>query len=276
MKYREVLPPPPLASVVESLWEIRSEHPLDSPCVHRVLPDGCFDLVLHLGSMPSADRLDVGAPTAGIAIVGVRLRAVRLELVRDVHIVGACVRPGGVRSLLDAPACELTDRVVALADLWGPRAASIEDEVRSGAPDDALDRLAASLVRRLRNPTLDTVSERAVALIRGASGALAVDALADELGVARRRLERRFAQNVGLTPKQFCRVVRFEGVVRRPRGRSWAERALVHGYHDQAHLVHEFRALAGVPPLALERELGASGRSAGRVAIRQDGRGAAR
>lgn len=276
MNYREVPPPPALAAVVQSLWEIRGDRRLESPCVHRVLPDGCFDLVLHLGTLPSTDRVDTGLPPAGISIVGVLLRAVRLELAGDVHIVGACLRPGGVRALLDAPACELTDRIVPWTDVWGARAASIDDEVRSGDPNGALERFSTALRCRLRDPTADPVSERAVARIRRASGAVSVDALARELGVARRRLERRFAQNVGLTPKQFCRVLRFEGVVRRPRGRSWAERALVHGYHDQAHLIHEFRAFAGVTPLALEHELRASEGDSAPVANRQDGRRASR
>jgi AraC-like DNA-binding protein len=249
MRYREAAPPPALAAVVQSLWEIRGDRRLEELLVQRVLPDGCFDLVLHRGDVPRAAH---GGARA--VVVGALLHAVPIELAGDVHVVGACLRPGGVRALLGAPARALTDRIVALDDLWERGAASFEDRVAGGDGDGALARLAAALSERRIAPTADALSARAVERIRRAGGAVSVEALADDLGVPRRRLERRFAEHVGLTPKQFCRVTRFDGVVRGPRGATWAARAVAHGYHDQAHLIHEFRALAGVTPLEFERE----------------------
>lgn len=278
MRYREVLPPAPLASVVQSLWEVRADRGSGAPCVLPVMPDGCFDLVFHLGARPQADRLDPSRSRARTLVVGALLRAVRIELAGDVHIVGVCLRPGAVRSFLEAAACELTDRIVPLEEVWGGKARALEDAVRDGNPDGVLDRLARALRERLPRATPpDPLSQRAVDRIRSAGGAVSVGALARDLGVARRRLERRFAANVGLTPKQFCRVTRFDGVVRRaPRGTSWTQRALAHGYHDQAHLIHEFRALAGVTPLDFEREQRASARDPGAVANGQYGGPAAR
>jgi AraC-like DNA-binding protein len=93
---------------------------------------------------------------------------------------------------------------------------------------------------------------------RGAARALhrgaGVAEVADRLGWSFTRLLRRFADQVGLTPKRFARVRRFQRLLASitstapPGAVDWAQRAVDIGYHDQAHMIHEFRALAGLCP----------------------------
>jgi AraC-like DNA-binding protein len=92
-------------------------------------------------------------------------------------------------------------------------------------------------------------------LVVAASGGLAagvpVGKVAADLGVLPRTLRRRFAAQVGLSPKRFARVQRLQRVVRDLDGCSsvdWAEVAARHGYADQPHLVEEFGQLVGVTP----------------------------
>ena len=85
------------------------------------------------------------------------------------------------------------------------------------------------------------------ALARGSR----VDEVAERLGLLPRTLRRRFAAQVGLSPKRFGRVQRLQGVVRGLDGQAqvdWADTAARHGYCDQAHLADDFRDLAGVTP----------------------------
>ena len=88
-----------------------------------------------------------------------------------------------------------------------------------------------------------------------AAGALSrgvpVGEVARDLGLLPRTLRRRFAGQVGLTPKRFARVQRMQRLVRDLEGQSevdWAVAAARHGYADQPHLADEFRELAGVTP----------------------------
>ena len=83
--------------------------------------------------------------------------------------------------------------------------------------------------------------------------------VADELGVSERHLRRVFLETVGLGPKAFARLARFRRAVRIARAakgeQAWAEIASATGYYDQAHLIAEFRDIAGTTPRALLREL---------------------
>ncbi|MGH8930211.1 MAG: helix-turn-helix domain-containing protein, partial [Egibacteraceae bacterium] len=75
------------------------------------------------------------------------------------------------------------------------------------------------------------------------------------LGMTPKRLARRFADEVGLTPKRFARVRRFQRLLvaagdaaRAAAGVDWARLASECGYYDQAHLIHDFRAFSGMSP----------------------------
>jgi transcriptional regulator GlxA family with amidase domain len=76
---------------------------------------------------------------------------------------------------------------------------------------------------------------------------------ADHVGLSSRQFERRFVQAVGIPPKLFCRIQRFQRVfsVLETGKSAWADAAVQCGYYDQAHLIRDFREFAGKPPLAL-------------------------
>ena len=79
-----------------------------------------------------------------------------------------------------------------------------------------------------------------------------VSQVASRLGLLPRTLARRFSNQVGITPKRFARVHRLQRVLRAVRRSSepdWCALAAEHGYTDQAHLIHDFRDLAGITPL---------------------------
>jgi AraC-like DNA-binding protein len=78
-----------------------------------------------------------------------------------------------------------------------------------------------------------------------------VGSLATELGYSRKHLIALFRDQVGIAPKLFARLVRFDRVMseaRSGRSRSWAELALACGYYDQAHLVRDVRHFTGLTP----------------------------
>ncbi|HEX2076324.1 MAG TPA: helix-turn-helix domain-containing protein, partial [Longimicrobium sp.] len=108
-----------------------------------------------------------------------------------------------------------------------------------------LEMLAAHAVRP------DPIAGEAVRMIERTRGRIRVRELAAALGISERRLEQVFQRNVGLSPKQVCRIARFRSTVallRREPERAWTDLAYDGGFYDQSHLVNEFQALAGLAP----------------------------
>ena len=80
-----------------------------------------------------------------------------------------------------------------------------------------------------------------------------------QVGLSPRAFIRRFSEEVGLTPKLFCRIRRFQealGPIRAGRRFAWSDVALDCGYYDQAHLIRDFRAFSGFTPTAFLRVWG--------------------
>jgi AraC-like DNA-binding protein len=256
--YVEVAPPAALADRVLLFWEMRVPK-LPQPTRVRIVPNACVDLVVYVSDTSRGEGVaTIVAPPHRSYVVGSTLRSFIVQSVGWRHIIGASLRPAGVEPLLGLPAAAIGESVALLHDVIGRQADEIEDRVLGGPPESALRRMADALLRwqgTLDAP--DAVAHRAEALVRGARGRKRIDALAGDLNMSPRRLERHFLAHVGLTPKLFSRLVRFDRAVRdlSTRGEtSWSQFALAHGYADQAHFINEFREFAGVTPTELEAE----------------------
>jgi transcriptional regulator GlxA family with amidase domain len=93
--------------------------------------------------------------------------------------------------------------------------------------------------------------QRICASIVEQSGQVRIDDLAFQAGFSARQLRRLFLEQVGLSPKHFCRVIRFQRSLSRLPGRGradWAQVAVDCGYYDQAHFINEFRQFSGYTP----------------------------
>lgn len=246
IRTRRIAPSPAIASLVESLLVDECEGDLS-----RVLmPSAEAHLVLRLGPSPRA--------VLDLAAIGPRSRVQR-KVVRGGHrVVMARLRLGATQAVLGARATELGGRIVMLDELWGDgatrrlseRIASARDAVEAAAAmDEAIaTRLAKAHASGPRAPLVLRAAER----LESDS----VSAVATALGVSERNLRRVFHDEVGLSPKAFAKIARFRRALLASRtAPSWAHVASESGYYDQAHLIAEFRAIAGVKPNELRSEL---------------------
>lgn len=179
-------------------------------------------------------------------------------------IVGVHFRPGGVRPFLGrlgrpaAPASELHNQLVTLEDLWGHHARLVHERLMQAS--SARHRLQIMEHELLRRLLISGGSHRlitaAVALVERATSPRPVDEVATQLGYSTRRLQQHFKDTVGVSPKAFQRVSRFQTVLHAIDGVAsinWSDVALRHGYFDQAHLVNDFRAFTSLSPTAYLR-----------------------
>jgi AraC-like DNA-binding protein len=241
-------PGPRAGSAVAALLVYRCDR--DGPGVSMPRPE--LRLVARFG--PSAhEGLDVHA-------LGVGTHVHRKLLRSGQRAVTARLRLGVAEAVLGVPASALGGRIVALEDLWGAAAAR---RLRARLADARDTVEAAAILERAITERLATakVPEARAALALAAADRLThatVSAVATDLGVSERHLRRVFHEAVGASPKAFAKLTRFHralGAARAEVPASWSSIAVAAGYYDQAHLIAEFRAIAGVTPRALLSEL---------------------
>jgi AraC-like DNA-binding protein len=155
------------------------------------------------------------------------------------------------RRVLGVPACELSNRLVALEDVLGSFAVELGERLADAR--DAEDRHAIAqrlLTSRISEDSATTPEiDYALARLRATGGTVGVETLAAEVGWSRRHLAARFREAVGLSPKALGRLIRVERAARRVRdGEPLADIAYAGGYADQSHFNRDFRALVGCTP----------------------------
>jgi AraC-like DNA-binding protein len=234
-EWAQYAPNPVLAAWVSSYWSLETG---SGRHLVRSLPDACVDLTIRRSGVP------------GAFVSGPQPRAETWPLRGRVHLLGARMLPGA--------AALLGIDVEALAPGWTPLArflpagavARLIRAVTSAAGVEArVTVLDAFLADRLLNRELDARLSAALRLVFARKGHVAVNELARAAGAHVRTLTRLFERSVGLTPKRFVRVVRFQAAMRAlPGGRGGAELAAELGYADQAHFIRDVRELFGASP----------------------------
>ena len=175
--------------------------------------------------------------------------------------MGVLFWPGGARAFFDASADLLCKESVSLDLIWGSFASELRDRLREAHTATAkFQVLESALVERVNQRLeLHSAVEYALCEFARAPHIRSVLGVARETGLSRRRFAQLFREQVGLTPKLYCRLHRFQQVLRQIASGApvdWADLALAGGYCDQAHLVNQFRNFSGISPsvyLANER-----------------------
>jgi AraC-like DNA-binding protein len=243
---RTYAPPSALADLVECFWIGRWDLPADAPHVTELLGDPAMHVCFEAG----ASR-----------IVGVWTRLWRRELAGRGQVRAAKLRVGAARHLLPLPAWRYTNRILPIDDVL-PGAAALERDVLAPATDDEA---FGTLARWLETQRRDVEAPDDVALAVAAARAIAedpslarVEALAKQLRVHVRELQRVFRAHVGATPKHVIRRTRLQEVaLRLERGDavSLSRLAAELGYADHAHLARDFKSATGKSPSAFGRDV---------------------
>jgi AraC-like DNA-binding protein len=259
MKLRESKPMAGLEEFVESVWLL--EGPSRNHEWHRVLPDGSITIVFGFGDRVLRQEATGHSLQPRANVIGHMSRPLWLKPTGTWRSAGVRLRPEGAFAILNMNLAEVSDSCVPLEALWGPSGRQVVEQLLDvQAPEEALRLFQGFLLKRVastRRPHPGTV--RAVREILEHRGLVSVHHLARTVGWSERTLERRFAQEVGSSPKLLSQTVRFHcllACVSPERKEKWASLAWDCGFADQAHLAREVHRFAGSSPKRLfDKEL---------------------
>lgn len=260
------------------------------PVREHMLPTGCMHLVFRMtdGPMRTLDPRS-GTPLQRVgtaAVAGARPGFYVRERATPVCSVGAVLRPGAAKLLFGVSANELSARHTPLEDLWGAAADSTRNRLLE--VDDCMARLAvleSMLTARIAH--MDAGRQAFDRTFASMPALDSVAAAARHSGLSHRSFIVQVREAVGLVPKRYLRILRFQKAlhsIRAGGAGSLAMHAAQAGFSDQAHFSRDFLELSGVTPreylrrspvepnhLPADRAVGAPGQISSRPA-RQDHR----
>jgi AraC-like DNA-binding protein len=248
-------PSTPLAPHVEKLWYCDG-HRVVNGTQRALLPDGRFQLVISLAEDPISALIDPMGDGGGLApslLIGIRSRFNIIDTAKLGSAMGVVFRPGGVHAFLGALTDAFHNKNVSLDLIWGSMVQSLRDRLcTANDPAEKFRVLEVALLEHLNERLrLNTAVGYALQELTRTPEIPRVGELAHEAGLSRRRFSQLFREQIGLTPKLYCRLQRFQNtlqLIASCASVDWAQLALAAGYCDQAHLAHEFHDFSGLPP----------------------------
>ena len=247
-------PRAPLNQFVELLWfheGVNADHRLE-----RVVPDGSVELIINLRDEDRHlfDRANYQPRRTYRQswLSGPHCEFIIIDTASNASMIGAHFRPGGAHGFFPLPLGELQNNVLDLEIFWKGAASSVRDRLLEAPGSLEKFRILedALLARRRDVQSTHRAVSSALASFMREPGDATIRAVADRVGFSPRHFIELFNNQVGMTPKMFCRVRRFQhvlGQIQR-RGASWAELAADCGFYDQAHLIRDFREFCGITP----------------------------
>jgi len=241
MSFVTYIPRPPLSKFVDMFWLYRRD--ASTHAKERLLPTGTMELVMSLAD-----------DSSGATVCGAHSESFEIET-KPALVLGAHFKPGGAFPFLGVPAGELHNARVSLETLWGTNAGALRDQVLAAktwaAKFGVLEQMLMKQSTRpfVRHPAV----EFALNEFHAATHVRTVAEVVDKIGFSPRRFIQLFRNEVGLTPKVYRRIHRFQQLLQRVHGAQridWAHVAVECGYYDQAHFISDFRAFSGLNPTA--------------------------
>jgi AraC-like DNA-binding protein len=241
---KQVIPHHALANYIDCFWSIEGK----GAAMHteRIFPDGSPGLVLNVGEKCITDNGLVTMQPGSVYVVGAMTSYKETYLNEKHHLIGVCFKPGAFSRFYNyLPLAEITEQTVELDKALAPDTSKMKEL--------SFAELNAFFLKRLNTSKQDLSA--IVKCIKAAKGQITVDALVKMNHTTPRQLERVFYKHIGITPKEFINITRFQhafsAITHNKKQKNLLNIAIEHGYYDHAHLTNDVKRYTGMPPSAL-------------------------
>jgi len=238
--YLKFEPAPALKHCIDFYWLLQTGSSYEPVCV-PLFADTSTDIFANLGSSPAAFNQNCLMSPGGLYVGGTSTCAGFVNSLPNSIFIGIRFKPCGLHTIYKFPLVELVNNIIDFHD----RELLLLLDVDAGLPA----RLDAYFFSKLTSAAMPAPIAK---VVLGAKGLISVDQLAEKCNVSSRTLERQAYAGLGIGPKEFISIVRFQTVLKalqkmRTNG-SMMQVAYQAGYYDPAHFTREVKKYAGLTP----------------------------
>lgn len=249
MKYRKVKPPEYLKDIIRYFWVLETNGEASGPRTFRIVADGCPGLIYQYGSHRFTYHGQEPSTLPSLFLYGQATRHGNLYSTGAIRATGVTFHPHVLKPMFGFDADECTNEVTDL-NLIAP---AVSDTLAGAdTPKQHVEALSSSITQLIRQRYSENTAIRySVSTIVTSQGAVPLHKLHASLQLSERQFERRFKQHVGISPKLFSRIARFQSALQHIRSKSFQTLTDVtfgRDYADQPHFIREFREFSGFTP----------------------------
>jgi len=223
----------------------------------RILAYGAMDLIVDLTERPKATFDNETLTPSGSYrhgwVSGLREGPITIECGSGDPMMVIHLKPGGAWAFFGFPVRELTGHIENLDAIWGRRFDELRDQLLEAPSVTGMFARLETWLLTMAGDRLevDPFTSYALEVLDTRPRLPSMSALASELGYSQKHMIALFDKRVGLSPKRYARIARFQRIVtalEAGRPASWSDFARDMGFYDQAHFTNEMKAFSGLTP----------------------------
>jgi AraC-like DNA-binding protein len=253
MNYHFAYPSEILRPFIKQYWAIENCLKAGEQYMQRVVASGMPEIMLYIGHKPASDRRGM---EEHFLVSGQQNDYYDLHISDSISIFSITFHPQGLSRLFNLPVSELMNQNIPLRYLNKSMCETLQQQLFDA---ETFEQRVQITERYLMSMTVNDCKEfgykrisNAVDVIRKTGAGITIDTLAARVCLSRKQFEREFHAMIGISPKQYLRIIRFQSAIflkSKDEDLSMTRLALDCGYYDQAHLTNEFKALSGLTPV---------------------------
>lgn len=244
----------PFDEFVESIFHFKGFEPDHS--IERVVPTGHVFVIFELDDIErntfDNETLQPNASYRNAWVTGMHRNYISISAHQDSEMFVIQFKAYGAHPFLHVPMDQLADKVVPCGDILDGQLMTLREDISNATA--STDKFAVAerwLESRYEERFSPPGSVVAVAKLLQEQPASKLNEIVDSYDGTQKHLISQFKKFVGLTPKQYQRVLRFNDVFMQMQGDqflSWSDIAHRCGYSDQSHFIREFKHFSGFNP----------------------------
>ena len=255
MIFKQKIPPSPLDNFVRNIVYYKGYSPEHDK--ERFFPDATTNLVIDFNDQPKYiyDNISLEEKQAcsKMWFSGMQTQYLTISSGADSEMMVITFNAGASFPFIKRPLDRFRDKVVPVGEIFGEHIFEFREVLRSGKTADLKIRIAEDwLTSQIEKFTFSgEIIQHFVKQIKEEPAAVNLKTIAEKSGYSQKQFIHLFKKYVGLTPKQFHRVVRFNEIleaIHKKEKINWSDILLNCGYYDQAHFIKDFQAFAGLNP----------------------------
>ncbi|PKP21191.1 MAG: hypothetical protein CVU05_07275 [Bacteroidetes bacterium HGW-Bacteroidetes-21] len=248
------IPTFPLSQFVKYIWVYESSINTTTNAIQTFAVEGCPIIIFHYKQpLKCKTGNNNWASHPQQCVIGQIKNFGEIIESGNEGMVAVVFYPDGLSPFINIPLIELTGLIVDLELVFGKAVKEIQEKIcEAGSNEERIPLIEHFLFNQLKTRENECYNDIRFAVTQmQLNNKISILKLASEVNMSKRNFERKFLENVGLTPVFFNRIVRFQKAIKfinQQNKLSFTELAYMSGYYDQSHFIRDFKQFYGQPP----------------------------
>ena len=250
MYFNRIAPAESLKKWIVCYWIVEAD--TEAPTIEKIIPDGFTELIFHYGDTCRTKISGEWQVQSNTLIAGQLTKYFYLENGSNAKMIAVKLMPAALTQLFGLKMHLLTDEILDADKINNASLNSLKNKLIPFADEAAAKQILDAHFSALIDGVKATPVTKAIETILASNGMISVDEIARAAAVGPRQLERLFKKYIGLTPKYYARIIKFNYIFELIKAgkTSWSEIVYQSGYYDQSHFIKNFKAFTGEDPSA--------------------------